>query len=478
MIKYMKRLFLLLVIFGLSFSLFSCNISDLLGGSGDNTGDNTEETGNQKTNNDSNDETEEKNPSYDENGNYIYEGKETVGPFMVYNEDGTEVLEYEFMFDAIRHAGAYANSKNKMYVLDANKLLVFQRQSKTNCWCYDGTNFVGSMAKNDAVKWSANKPKSYVVDGQGIGYVALGALYYEGSDMSQDIPLELYTGAYNYLFSKGGEMAGGEWVTPGYGYMECYVRLSQATYTVTKDDINWNAYIFINGSGGTHSDLGLIGVVRDGKLVWALVRNCSHTSHTQQNPGFMVTSWDPVTTMEYDSEKGYYCGGDDLFFQCWQGVNGWILKITNLTTGKVHTLNENHPNMFANSTQYFRFLLAASYVPALDTDIPGYPLLKTSAIWNPRCGASLRNIVFDGVNIARYNSDEEYDESMFEEFYPGTSNMIYGFTQGADCSSMVMGTYETDGNNSYMTGENYKAGDKFVSFSSYYDGGGHYHGEE
>jgi hypothetical protein len=67
---------------------------------------------------------------------------------------------------------------------------------------------------------------------------------------------------------------------------------------------------------------------------------------------------------------------------------------------------------------------------------------------------------------------------MFEEFYPGTDNMIYGFTQGADCASMVMGTYEADGTNSYQTGENYKAGDKYVSFSSYYDGGGHYHGEE
>ena len=476
MIKYTKKIFIFLMILCVSFLLISCNDKEKDPSQPVVTeSERTPTPDPAPTPTEPVETPEPTDPLYDEEGNYIYQGTETVGPFVVHNADGTEVETYKFMFDAIRHAGAYSTSKNKMYVLDANGLKVFERQSKTNTWCYDGTNFVGSMPKADALEWCSGRPKSYVVDGQGTGFVMLGAEYYEGTDTSQSIPLELFTGAYNYLFSKAGVMSGGEWEQPGYGYMECYVRLSQATYTQTSDNTTWNAYIFINGAGGTTSDLGLIGVVRGGALVWALVRNCSHNSHTASNPNFSVLSWDPVTTMEYDINKGYYCGGDDLFFQCWQGIDGWILKITNLTTGKIYTINEYHKDMFADSTQYFRFLLAASYVPALDTPNPEYPQLQTSTVWNPRCGASLRNVVFDGVKIARYNSDETYDdETMYEDFYPASDNMLYGFAQGADCSSMVMGTYEADGTNDYKVGENYKAGDKFVSFSCYYDGGGHY----
>lgn len=467
----MKKIFLFLVLTCISFSLFSCSLLDNL------LKDPTDQS--QDSDDDKDDNVlDDEDPVYDAEGNYLYKGTETTGPFVVYNEDETEVITYEYMFEAIRHAGAYATKSNKMYVLDGNGLKVFQRQSKTSCWCFDGTNFVGSMPKTEAMEWCSKRPRAYVVDGQGTGFVMLGAEYYDGTDKTENIPLELYTGAYNYLFSKGGEMSGGEWTVPGYGYMECYVRLSEATYKQTLDSTPWNAYIFINGSGGMTSDLGLIGVVRNEKLVWALVRNCSHPDHNKSNPGFKVLSWDPVTTMTYDEEKGYFCNGDDLYFQCWQGVNGWLLKITNLSTGKTYTINEYHQNMFIDSTQYFRFLLAASYVPALD-DVPAaYPLLKGSTVWNPRCGASLRNVVFDGVYVARYNIDETYDESMFEEFYPGTENMIYGFSQGADCSSMLMGKYEADGTNNYVTGENYKAGDTYVSFSCYYDGGSHYDKED
>ena len=182
--------------------------------------------------------------------------------------------------------------------------------------------------------------------------------------------------------------------------------------------------------------------------------------------------------MKFDEEKGYYCNGDDLFFQCWQTVNGWKLDITNLRTGRVHSINEYHEGMFSSSTQHFRFLMAASYVPALDSVPNELKGLKNSNVWNPRSGASLRNVVFDNIYIARYNASDEYYESDFEEFYPGSDNMIYGFAQGSDCSSMIMGNYDHDGTEQYVTGENYKTGDRYVSFSCYYDGGGHYHEED
>ena len=393
---------------------------------------------------------------------YEYEGTPTVAPYTIYNEDGSLFRgDFNNMFDAIREAGKNASNKNTMCVKDGNGLKIFERQSNSKYWCYDGTNFVGTMSSKEAEKWGKNREKCYIVNGQGTGYMMVGTKYYDNTDMTQDIPLELNTGAYNYMFSKGGKMVNGQWEQLGYGYLECNVRLSEATYTKTEaTDGAWNVYVFLNAGAGTTSDLGLIGVVRDGKLVFALCRNCGHSSHKAMNDGFKVFSWEAVTTMEYDEEKGYFCGADDLKFQCWQTIDGWIMHITNLTTNKVYTIEEKHTNMFEDSAQYMRFLLAASYVPVVGD------------IWNARNQASLRNVVFDNVYISRFNASNEYTSDTFEEFYPGSDNMIYGFSQGADCASMICDTYKENG--TYLSGNTYSAGERFISFSVYYDGGGHY----
>lgn len=400
----------------------------------------------------------------EEEEEYVYEGTLMVAPFTIYNEDGTKFGVYNNMFDAIRVAGDNASSKNRMYVNDGNNLQIFQRQASSKCWCYDGQFFVGSKSRTEALEWGKNKTKCYIIDGQGTGYVMLGAYFYKNSDMNQNIPLELNTGAYNYMFTKSGVMENGQWAKPGYGYMECNARLSEATYTPTAArDGAWNVYVFINAGGGTTCDLGLMGVVKDGKVVFVLVRNCGHSSHTVSDR-FKVLSWEPVTTMEYDEAKGVYCGADDLFFQCWQTIDGWKLDITNLRTNKVYTINEKHGEMLAESTPYLRFLLAASYVP------------EVGDIWNARNQATLRNVIFDHVYIARFNPSNVYDSSSFEEFYPDSDNMIYGFSQGGDCASMIYDTHDSNGQ--YLSGNSYNAGEKFISFSVYYDGGGHYHNNE
>ncbi len=443
-----KKLLTFLLILGISSSLIACtNNSTSSSGTSSSVSSPTVETSSSS--------------SVENNGEYVYEGTLTVAPYKVYGSDESLFGTYQNMFDAIRTAGENSTSSNKMYVKDGNDLLIFQRQSNSNYWCYDGLHFVGSKPSSEALEWGKNREKCFIVNGRGTGYTMIGTNYYENSDTTQDIPLELTSGAYNYMFTKAGTMSGGQWVEPGYGYMECYVRLSEATYQATKDDGTWNAYIFINGAGGLSCDLGLIGVVREeGVLTFALVRNCQHPDHNEAGNSFAVLGWDPVTTMELDPKTGVYKNGDDLFFQCWQTVDGWILKITNLANNKVFTINEYHQNMFKNSTQYFRFLLAASYCPVVMN------------VWNARSGASLRNVVFDNINIARYEEDNEYDGTTFEEFYPGTDNMLYGFSQGADCASMVYATHESDGQ--YKSGNSYSAGQKFVSYSCYYDGGSHY----
>ena len=147
--------------------------------------------------------------------NYVYEGTPTVAPYIVYNEDGTEYSKHTTMFNAIRDAGNNATSKNKMYVEDGNGLQIFKRQSKTQYWCYDGTNFVGTKPRTEALAWGQNRIKCYIIDGQGTGYVMVGTNYYEGSNLNQTINLELSSGAYNYIFTNSGRIEADVWVEKG-----------------------------------------------------------------------------------------------------------------------------------------------------------------------------------------------------------------------------------------------------------------------
>ena len=421
--------------------------------------------------NNENDDVGAKPGTWTDETGYTYEGTQTIAPYTIYNQDGTVFKVYDGMFTAIRVAALNSKNSEKKYVLDGNGLEIFKRQNNDQCWCFDGTFFVGVKEKNEAKAWCDNKARGYVISGQGKGYVQVGTTYYENTDTKQNIPLELISGGYNYLFSKGGDISDVTNVLPGYGYCEFNVRLSEASYKPTsepytdfdgqKDANQWNAYIFVNGAGGKYtSDLGLIGVVRDGKLVWALVRNCNHPDHASNEAeyglSFKVLDWTPVTTMEYDEATGSYIGGDDLNFVCYQGVNGWNLTITNLRTNQKFYINENHEGMFADATQYLRFLIAASYCPVANT------------VWNARCGAYLRNVVFDGMKIARWNAEETYTEAMYEDFYPGSPNMIYGFSQASDCAHMISGKYTENG--TYKSGNGYSEGTYYMSFSCYYDG--------
>jgi hypothetical protein len=385
--------------------------------------------------------------------NYQYDGVRTKAPYTAYNQDDTVIGVYPSMFSAIHHAAEKGLSTNKVYVKDSNDLVIFKRQAKNMYYMYDGDYYVGTNDSVSALNWADTKSRSYVLDGQGISFVKLGKELMEGSN--EPPHYELISGGYNYLFSKQGVMQGGSWIKEGYGYASTYVRLSEATYHPSTDGDGWNAYIFINHSGKYNIDLGLIGNLMDGVVRWRLVRNCSHESHKPTGDNFKVLSSESVTTMTLN-ENGDYSGADDLFFEVIATVDGWTLNITNLRTNVVSTINEVHPDFHSESTPYFRFLLAASYCPVVGD------------VWNSRSGAYLKNVVFDHIKIARWNSSNDYSNATFEDFYPGESTMDYGYSQAADCASFEFGTYESAGN--YKSGNSYSKGDKYLIFSTYYDG--------
>lgn len=397
-----------------------------------------------------------------EPGEYQYDGTLTKGPYVVYNQDGSREKEFDNMFLAIQYAGQKSLSSNKMYVLDSNDLKIFQRQAKNQCFMFDGEYYVGIASESDAKEWGLKKSRSYVYNGWGQGYVQLGRIMFEGSATNVDIPFEIFSGAYNYMYSKSGELVADEWVKQGFGYFETTVRLSEAHYMPSQDGEGWNAYVFINVAGKHNCDLGVIGNLFGDEVRWRLCRNCSHPDHQQGigGPGFnVINPNETVTTMKYNEETKDYTGADDLKFQVLATKDTYKITITNLTTNKEFVINEEHIGSNNDSTQYLRFLLAASYCPVVGN------------AWNARSGAYLKDVIFEDSHIARYNDENNYPESTFEEFYPGADSFHYGFTQGADCASALFGIYDKDG--TYANGATYKKGMRWINFSSFYDGSHH-----
>ena len=390
---------------------------------------------------------------------YKYDGTLTVAPYKVLDANNKVVKEYSNLFQAIQYAGQNGTTKNKLSVSDGNDLKIFERKSKSQAYMFDGEYFVGLAPIAEAIKWSETKPRSYVYNGWGQNYAHLGRVMFEGSDTNQEIPFELFSGGYNYMYSKSGELKNGEWEKQGFGYFETIVRMSETSYMPSQDGEGWNAYIFVNVNAGHNCDLGVIGnLAKDGTVQWRLCRNCSHTSHggngfTVLNPQTVVTS------MKYNEETKDYRGTDDLKFQVWASADEYHLIITNLSNNQTFEIVEKHEGANADKTQYLRFLLAASYCP-----VNGNP-------WNARSGAYLKDVIFENSLIARYTKDGKYDESMFEEFYPGADSFNYGFSQGADCASALFGQYEKDG--THDNGLSYKKGTRWINFSTFYDGSNH-----
>lgn len=422
---------------------------------------------------------------------YPYEGTATVAPYTVYNADGTVCEDpslgensFENMFVAIKKCGAVASSKNKAYLQDSNGTIVFQRQGNTKCWVYDGMHFVSNeMSVKEAKIYAQEHPRSYVVNGQGTAYVALGDIQYTENRVGEG---ELFSGGYSYLFTPQGCASGSEWSGHSYGYGSAYVRLSECTYKDISESGGgaWNAYVFFNISSSAYNcDLG-IGTYAGGGGAWKITQNCSHLSHDSgtavcegfyidaagnvshddtyaelsSSNRFMVWQNYVVTTMTKGAD-GVYSGADDLFLEAYAYENGWYCCVTNLRTNEKWGYTHIHEGMNTTQSDYMRVLLAASYCPV------------EGNLWNARDGGYFKNVVFEDVKVAKYRADGDedgYQSAEKENFFFGEDTLFNGFTQAADCASLLYGT--TDEAGVWKSGLEKITGSNWFSFSSYYDG--------
>lgn len=399
---------------------------------------------------------------------YEYEGTLTVAPYTVYSQAGEVEGVFDSMTRALHQAGLTGLSTNKNYVVDGNELEIYRRGSKSTWWCYDGYHFVGSKSAADAKAWGQTHERAIVIDGQATGYVQLGA-----KQMVPEPPganYELHSGAYNYMYSKGGlvrpDTAGGN--TMGYYYASAMIRLSEASYLPAEGNYasdpyaQWNAYIFFNHADKWNIDLGLIGNYNasTNTVRWRLVRNSSYTAGYPDEHGGTFAVINPgvaVTEMTYNAETQDYRNADDLFIEVEATLNGVSMKITNMTTMVEHVHTEVHEGYRTEADLvYGRMLLAASYCPVV------------ANLWDGANGGYLKNVLFDRVKIGTYQADGIYEEADLEDFYPDTPNVNNGFAQGAQWADWKTDTHKADGQ--YLSGLDYKKDDKWVVFSCYYDG--------
>lgn len=412
-----------------------------------------------------------------------------VGPFTILDEEGNTVEltkdqdgnitngivdTYDNMYTAIRVAGANSTGKNPLQVQDMNFVQIFKRVKKSQTYVFKGHDYVGTALEVPAKQYCLENDDSYAINGLGNDYYYLSRDDYREGQSTNEETLETFSGAYNYMFSKSGDGS-----LTGYSYATATVRLSETVYAPSKDGGQWNAYIFINLSGGILSDLGLIGSFNPSakQCYWRMVRNCSSKEHPAGSNGvenqarFYVYNDKTVTTStKYNPETGECSGFDDLQFECFMRSDGWTVNITNLRTGVVYNFEDNHthddgitPLIENPDPMHGRALLAASYCPV------------TANVWNWDCGAKLTGVLFENVLLTRRIQGEDMDNIEAyrnpnmerEEFYPDTDAFHYGYSQGNFRASFEYATHKEDG--TYKSGASYSAGSKYIVYNVDYN---------
>lgn len=420
--------------------------------------------------------------SFENTVNYKYDGVLTVGPYKLYDSEGviipdSDIVDYTYSgryvennFDswslAVHYAATNSTSKNIITVKDANDMIIFQRMSKTYSHVFDGNYYVGYDLTANCNSWVFDSTKGYVIDGQGSAYINTGKIDYNNSGYdSISSHREMESGGYNYMFTNNGYTQ--QENQEGFTYMAMDINFSETIYKPTDDlgDV-WNAYLFINPAvsmvvNGTtttiHADLGLIGGLNaaTNQIEWKLVRN---STHPEADPKFKVWHDGIVTTMPYDASIDAYTGADDLRFVCSVSENGFLLTITNLSTGVDHVINEAYNDFDINAT-YGRMLLGISYCPV------------RANVWNNRHGGELSNVIVTNSVVATYEPSGDYSNSDLRPFHPGSEVMFNGFVQAPDVAGYQMGYYKQAGTIGVGSNViNYNEGDLYTIYNIDYNG--------
>jgi hypothetical protein len=370
--------------------------------------------------------------------------------YTVYSGANEVKLQTSNIWTAIILAGKNSKSSDRYYVNDKDGNVVF-KYSLVNYYKYQGTTYVGSTTDvEEAKSWSRLHPDSYVVDGKGYEFIALGSNKINTTSSSVR-GYELFTGSYSYLFSNKYTKNPNQL---GYTYISFTLKFSQAqlTYHTENTEAGWNAYVFVNimlDSPWQNCDIGIANNWEGNKGLWGPVFNFNGNTYSPDQTAV-------ITQMDYDPSTNTYKDADDLFFEIYATKEQYVLNITNLTTMRKFHFTANNPSLM-NNVQKSYILLAASYCP----------VQINTKLWNPRSGASFTNIIFENTKVAQYKEDGDYSNAIKYDFGPSSTALDYGLVQGADNADYFYGVYESDG--TYENGSSYKQGDTYYGVNIYYD---------
>ncbi len=234
----------------------------------------------------------------------------------------------------------------------------------------------------------------FIVDAINKKYIDIPIKYYPNSEL--ETHLEYHTGAYNYLYSKN-----------VYHTLRAYINLSDAVFTLSNNDTNYNGYVLFNHKVIDQIDVGLCIRYVDNEVV---VQPFYYYMGGVKPKLFYL---DSIVLSKFSQiSHNEYKGIHNYCIELKSTSDGWYFKITVLNT-KVSYEKHVFIKDGMHDSLIGRFLVGASLVPINDN------------LWDPLCGASFKNVTFDKVLL---------DNTTY--LYPSNESMLKGYSQGYPFANM------------------------------------------
>lgn len=241
---------------------------------------------------------------------------------------------------------------------------------------------------NKKVKKTIYLPDGFLLNSSKTHYSNLPIKYYPNS--IKETHLEFHTGAYNYLFSKN-----------DYTHLTALVDLSKSTYTLSSNQTNYNGYVLFNHEVSDQIDVGLcIRYINNEVTIQPFYYYMGGIKPKEFYLDSVILS--KFTRLD---DKTFTCN-DNFKIVFHTTNNGWYFSIEVINSNMKYE-KYIHIGPDIHKEKKGRFLVGASLVPINDD------------LWDPLCGASFTNILFNGV-ILDNNT----------HFYPSSPSMLKGYSQG------------------------------------------------